>query len=67
MNKGNEAILKLQPLIVNKNEVEAVQIDITDDESIKNAFQYIKAKVDHINVLVNNAGEQFDIQQKQLQ
>lgn len=36
--------------------VEAVQIDLTSDESIKKAFEQVKASPGHIDVLINNAG-----------
>jgi NAD(P)-dependent dehydrogenase (short-subunit alcohol dehydrogenase family) len=39
----------------NKNLV-AVKIDVSDDESIKSAFQEVAKKADHIDYLINNAG-----------
>ncbi|CAM6004115.1 unnamed protein product [Sphagnum balticum] len=41
------------------NRVEAVQVDITSDESIEKAFETVSAKFDHIDVLINNAGAAF--------
>ena len=38
------------------NTVEAVQVDLTSDESIKKAFEQVKASPGHIDVLINNAG-----------
>lgn len=39
-----------------------IQLDITDDASIKQALEDIKSKVDHIDAFINNAGAQFDSQ-----
>ena len=36
--------------------VEAVQVDVTSDESIEKAFEQVKASPGHIDALVNNAG-----------
>ena len=38
------------------NTVEAVQVDLTSDESIEKAFEQVKASPGHIDALVNNAG-----------
>jgi NAD(P)-dependent dehydrogenase (short-subunit alcohol dehydrogenase family) len=38
------------------NTVEVVQIDLTSDESIKKAFEQVKANPGHIDALINNAG-----------
>ena len=38
------------------NTVEAIQVDLTSDESIEKAFEQVKASPGHIDVLVNNAG-----------
>ncbi|SEL88290.1 SDR family oxidoreductase [Parapedobacter koreensis] len=54
LQKGLEAAeqLKSEGLI----QVEAVQIDVTDEESVKNARAEIGKKTDVLDVLVNNAG-----------
>ncbi|MBT1704931.1 SDR family oxidoreductase [Chryseosolibacter indicus] len=36
--------------------VDVVEIDVTDDNSVKVAFEYALNKYEHIDVLVNNAG-----------
>ena len=38
------------------NTVEAVQVDLTSDESIEKAFEQVKASTGHIDALINNAG-----------
>lgn len=38
------------------NTVEAVQVDLTSDESIEKAFEQVKAGPGHIDTLINNAG-----------
>ena len=40
--------------------ISPLQIDVTDDTSITAAFETVKAKHDHIDVLINNAGASFD-------
>ena len=37
-----------------------IPLDITDDESIKNAFQLVNKQTDHLDILVNNAGTNKD-------
>ena len=36
--------------------VEAIQVDVTSDESIEKAFEQVKASPGHIDILINNAG-----------
>lgn len=36
--------------------VEAVQVDLTSDESIEKAFDQVKASPGYLDVLINNAG-----------
>ncbi len=38
------------------NTVEAVQVDLTSDESIEKAFEQVKISSGHIDALINNAG-----------
>ena len=38
------------------NTVEAVQVNLTSDESIEKAFEQVKASPGYIDVLINNAG-----------
>jgi len=38
------------------NTVEAVQVDLTSDQSIEKAFEQVKASPGHIDTLINNAG-----------
>jgi len=42
------------------NTVEAVQLDLTSDESIEKAFEQVKAGSGYIDALVNNAGAALD-------
>lgn len=52
--KGLEAVEKLKA--GGSANVEAVQIDVTDDNSVKNARTEIGRKTDVLDVLINNAG-----------
>jgi NAD(P)-dependent dehydrogenase (short-subunit alcohol dehydrogenase family) len=49
--KGKEAAKQL-----NSNRVEAIQIDISDEQSVANARKTIGSKTDSLDVLINNAG-----------
>ena len=49
--KGKSAVEKLNSPLAS-----AVEIDIADDDSINNAFDELKGKINRLDVLVNNAG-----------
>ena len=51
--KGKTAIEKLSTY---SNSVQLVELDVTDDKSIKNAVDSVSQKTDSLDVLVNNAG-----------
>ncbi|OLN85837.1 (+)-neomenthol dehydrogenase 2 [Colletotrichum chlorophyti] len=62
IEKGEAAIAQLkQDVPSTSSSIEPLQIDITDDESILNAFQSVKDKHGLIDVLVNNAGASHDV------
>lgn len=52
VNGKNEAVARELSALPN---VEVVEIDITSDDSVKQAFEKVLAKYEHIDVLVNNA------------
>jgi NAD(P)-dependent dehydrogenase (short-subunit alcohol dehydrogenase family) len=52
--KGNEAVATLHA--AHLTNVEAVEIDVTDDTSVTRAAEYIAAKTDVLDTLINNAG-----------
>lgn len=54
LNNGQEAVEKLKA--ENLTEVEAVQIDVADTESVKAARAAIGEKTDVLDALINNAG-----------
>ena len=54
LKNGLEAVQKLNA--EGFNTVEAVQLDVTDDNSVKNARDVIGKKTDRLDVLINNAG-----------
>jgi len=56
LSKAKLAIDKLQGEVETSNTVEAVQVDLTSDESIESAFEHVKTSHDRLDVLVNNAG-----------
>lgn len=67
VNGKNEAIAKELSALKN---VEVIEIDVTDDNSVNNAFERVLARYGKIDVLVNNAGlagfglvEAFSIEQ----
>ena len=51
--KGQNAISKLT---TDNNSVKLVELDVTDDNSIKNAVEQVSQITDSLDVLVNNAG-----------
>jgi NAD(P)-dependent dehydrogenase (short-subunit alcohol dehydrogenase family) len=54
LENGQEAVEKLKA--EGLNEVEAIQIDVSDDESVKAARAVIGKKAESLDVLINNAG-----------
>ena len=54
LENGLEAVEKLKA--EGLNEVEAIKIDVSDDESVKEARAEIGKKTDSLDVLINNAG-----------
>lgn len=54
LENGIEAVNKLKT--EGLNNVEAIQLDITDDESVKNARTEIGKKTETLDILINNAG-----------
>ena len=54
LENASEAIVNLQK--ETPNTTCEIKVDLTDDSSITKAFEYLKSKVDHIDVLVNNGG-----------
>ncbi len=54
LENGTKAIEKLKA--EGLNEVEAIQIDVSDDESVKAARAEIGKKIEVLDVLINNAG-----------
>lgn len=54
LENGLQAVEKLNAK--NLTNVEAIQIDVTDDNSVKNARTEIGKKTDTLDVLINNAG-----------
>jgi len=54
LENGLQAIEKLKA--ENLTNVEAIQIDVTDDNSVQNARLEIEKKTDVLDILINNAG-----------
>ena len=55
--KGKLAIESLHKECPDSNNtVEALQVDLTSDESIEKAFEQVQASQGHVDALVNNAG-----------
>ncbi|AMV61970.1 short-chain dehydrogenase/reductase SDR [Pediococcus damnosus] len=61
VSRGEKAVSKLADLGVN---ADLVQLDVTDQESIKKAADKIKADYGHLDILINNAGMTNDAHQK---
>lgn len=60
--KSSEAIKKLEEEVPDTiSKITSVVIDIDSDESIEKLYEEVKAKVDHIDVLINNAGKSLPL------
>lgn len=57
LDKAEEAAKEAQRTVKNGTTVEAIQIDIEDDESISKLEKAITEKYGRIDVLINNAGK----------
>jgi NAD(P)-dependent dehydrogenase (short-subunit alcohol dehydrogenase family) len=56
-DRAKSAIERLQKECAgSRNTVEAIQIDLTCDDSIQEAFNKISASPGHVDALINNAG-----------
>jgi len=54
LENGIEAVNKLRAEEINN--IEAIQLDITDDESVKKANEVLSNKIKSLDILINNAG-----------
>ncbi len=63
VSKGNDAISAIQKETPSSSStITTIQVDIESDSSIQKAFDTISTSHDHLDVLINNAGAQFDLQ-----
>ncbi|KAK3368644.1 hypothetical protein B0H63DRAFT_534983 [Podospora didyma] len=63
LERGQEAVKTLQiECPKSASSVEAIQLDVTSDSSIKAAFETVKASTGHIDTLINNAGITKDLE-----
>ena len=62
LEKGKAAIAKIS---TDSNSVQLVELDVTDDKSIKNAVASVSQITDSLDVLVNNAGIYPDLRGSQ--
>jgi len=62
VERGEEAVEKLRKdTSGSPSTVEVVQVDIAEDASIEKAFETVQTKAGRLDVLVNNAGIQTDL------
>jgi NADP-dependent 3-hydroxy acid dehydrogenase YdfG len=57
INKAEGAVKSSTAEIESKSTVEAIQIDVEDDDSIAKAYNAVSSKQPRIDTLINNAGE----------
>lgn len=58
LERAKEAVASLQSAHPDSDStLEALQVDITDDDSISNLFNQVQSSYGKIDVLINNAGE----------
>ncbi|OHX01088.1 short-chain dehydrogenase [Colletotrichum incanum] len=60
--KGKSAAETASAEIKSHSTVEAIQLDVESDASIKDSFETVNSKVDKIDALINNAGVMLDQQ-----
>lgn len=61
IDKANDAIKSLQQdSSPGKSQLSSVQIDVSSDDSIRNAFEQVKSQHGRVDTLINNAGASFD-------
>ncbi|KAH7192942.1 uncharacterized protein B0J16DRAFT_361247 [Fusarium flagelliforme] len=59
--KGDKAVAELEEEFPNaKSSVDVVQIDIVEDQGISHLFETVKSKFGRIDILINNAGANFE-------
>lgn len=57
LKKAEHALKSLKDLSRN---VRVVELDVSRPESVKNAFEKIQKEIDHLDILINNAGINYD-------
>lgn len=57
MTKAEDAVKSSTAEVKSESTVEAIQIDVEDDDSIAKAYEVVSAKQPRIDALINNAGE----------
>ncbi|EFY84277.1 hypothetical protein J3458_021448 [Metarhizium acridum] len=59
--KASAAMDQLKDLLApSSTTAEAIQVDVTDDESIQKAVEYVEHRFGWLDILINNAGALFD-------
>ncbi|KAJ5786085.1 uncharacterized protein N7503_011297 [Penicillium pulvis] len=66
LEKAQNAAATVQGLPESSSQFVPIQVDIEHDDSIKQAFHEVQSKFGKIDVLINNAGAQFDRQIDQI-
>ncbi len=62
MEKGETALAALEKAAIEPSStVELIQLDVSSDDSISNAFEKVQAAHGRIDVLVNNAGRLMSV------
>lgn len=57
LQKAQDAVKSASSEIGSKSTLEAIQVDVENDESISKAFEQVSSKHSRIDCLINNAGE----------
>lgn len=61
VQKGESAIKQIQEEVPeHQSKMTTVQVDVTSDESIEKAYDLVSSKLGGLDVLINNAGANFD-------
>ena len=59
INKAQDAARAATSEIQSESTVEALRVDVEDDESISKAFEHVSSKQPRIDCLINNAGKEI--------
>lgn len=61
IKKAEDAVKSSMSEIQSESTVEAVQVDVEDDDSIAKAYDHVSSNLSRINALINNVGTSLSV------